>query len=242
MPAQWVDIKVDGQTMEGYLARPETEGPHPAVVVIQEVFGVNSHIQSVTNRLPSQGYVALAPAMFHREGRMTVGLYEELPVAFDRMGRCTDTNIVADVRAAVDFLKSQSYVRGDRIGIVGFCFGGRVSYLAAANISDIRASAFYYGGRILQPLAEGQPSPLDQTANIKAAMLGLFGEEDQNPSPEDMKMIEAELKRQNKTYEVHTYRGAGHGFLCEDRGSYHPEAAKDAWGKTMAWFDKHLKG
>ena len=172
---------------------------------------------------------------------MTVGLYEELPVAFDRMGRCSDANIIADVRAAVDYLKSQPYVRGDRIGIVGFCFGGRVSYLAAANISDIRASAFYYGGRILHPLTEGDPSPLDQTANINASMIGFFGEEDQNPSPDDMKAIEAELKRHGKNYEVHSYEGAGHGFLCEDRQSYHPESANDAWAKTIAWFDKHLK-
>ena len=157
MPPRWVDMKVGTQPMEGYLTQPEAEGRHPAVVVIQEVWGVNSHIQSVTDRLPSRGYVGLAPAMFHREGRMTLGLHEEMNTALARMGHCTDPNIVADVTAAVDYLKAQPFVRADRIGIVGFCFGGRVAYLAACNILDLKASVVYYGGRILQPLgSEGQ--------------------------------------------------------------------------------------
>ncbi len=104
MPASWVDIDVSGQTMEGYLAQPEEEGRHPAVVVIQEIWGVNSHIQSITDRLPAQGYVGLAPALFHREARMAMGLHEEMDTAIARMGRCTDDGIVADVQAAVNYL------------------------------------------------------------------------------------------------------------------------------------------
>ena len=130
--------------MEGYLTQPQGDGRHPAVVVIQEIWGVNSHIQYMADKLPAQGYVGLAPAMFHREGRMTMGLHEEMDTAVANMGRCTDTNIIADVKAAVDYLKSQSFVQPDRIGIVGFCFGGRVSYLAACNISDLKAAVVYY--------------------------------------------------------------------------------------------------
>lgn len=241
MPPRWVDMKVGRQTMEGYLTQPEAEGRHPAVVVIQEVWGVNSHIQSVTDRLPSKGYVGLAPAMFHREGPMTLGLHEEMNTAIARMGHCTDANIVADVRAAVDYLKTQTFVRADRIGIVGFCFGGRVTYLAACNISDLKAAVVYYGGRILQPLGGEGPSPLEQSAKISAPVLGLFGEEDANPTPADVVKIEAELKKHNKTYEFHMYPGCGHGFQCDARASYRAEAARDAWGKTIAWFDKYLK-
>ncbi|MEK7806650.1 MAG: dienelactone hydrolase family protein [Chloroflexota bacterium] len=241
MPPRWVDMKVGRQTMEGYLTQPEAEGRHPAVVVIQEVWGVNSHIQSVTDRLPSRGYVGLAPAMFHREGRMTLGLHEEMNTAIARMGHCTDPNIVADVTAAVDYLKAQPFVRADRIGIVGFCFGGRVAYLAACNILDLKASVVYYGGRILQPLGSEGTSPLAQTAKITAPVLGLFGQEDANPTPADVEKIEAELKRHGKTHEFHMYPGCGHGFHCDARASYRAEAARDAWGKTIAWFDKHLK-
>ena len=242
MPARWVDMRVGGQTMEGYMTQPEAEGRYPAVIVIQEIWGVNSHIQSVTDRLPSQGYVGLAPAMFHREGRMMLGLHEEMPTALARLSQCTDANIIADVRAAVDYLKTQPLVQPNRIGIVGFCFGGRVAYLAACNITDLKAAVVFYGGRILQPLGGSGPSPLEQTSQINAPVLGLFGEEDQNPTPSDVAKIEAELKKHRKGHEFHMYPGCGHGFHCDARGSYRRQAAMDAWGKAMAWFDKYMKG
>ena len=240
MPANWVDINVDGSSMEGYLTRPEGDGAHPAVVVIQEIWGVNSHIQSVADRLPAQGYVGLAPAMFHRQGSMVTGLHEELDTAIGRMRVCTDDGITADVRAAIDYLKSQSYVN-DRIGIVGFCFGGRVSYLAACTMSDLSASVVFYGGNIGGSLGDGA-SPLDQTANISCPVLGLFGVEDANPTPEDVANIDSTMTSHGKAHEFHNYDGAGHGFHCDVRGSYRAEAAQDAWAKAMAWFDKNLKG
>jgi carboxymethylenebutenolidase len=242
MPVSWVDMRSDGQTMEGYLTQPAAAGRYPAVVVIQEIWGVNSHIQSVTDRLPAQGYVGLAPALFHREGPMTLGLYEEMEPALARLGRCTDAQIIADVRAAAAYLKAQPFVDPQRIGIVGFCFGGRVSYQSACNVPDLKAAVVYYGGRILQPLGGPGPAPVEQTGNITAPVLGLFGEEDSNPSPADVATIEAELKKQGKTYEFHMYPGCGHGFHCDGRASYRHEAAKDAWAKTIAWFDRHLKG
>ena len=201
---------------------------------------MNSHIQSVVDRLPSLGYVGLAPAMFHREGPMATGLHEELDTALARMRRCDDAEILSDVRAAVDYIKAQSFVQGDKIGIVGFCFGGRVSYLASCNISDLSASVVFYGGGIGMALGDGQ-SPLEQTANISCPMLGLFGEEDANPTPEDVSNMDARLTEHGKAHEFHSYAGAGHGFHCEARASYRPEAAADAWGKAVAWFDTHLK-
>lgn len=244
MPASWVDIRVGGDTgdtMEAYLTTPGTDGPHPAVVVIQEIWGVNSHIQSVAERLPSLGYVGIAPAMYHREGRMTIGLHEEFDTALSRMGNCTDANILADVRATLDYLKAQSFVQGHRVGIVGFCFGGRVSYLAACNIADLSASVVFYGGRTMISLGGDGPSPFEQTANISCPVLGLFGEDDQNPTPEDVDQIEAALKQHGKEYRFHMYPGCGHGFHCDARSSYRPEAAKDAWDKAITWFDQYLK-
>lgn len=242
MPPRWVDIKVGGKTMEGYLTQPEAQGKYPAVIVIQEVWGVNSHIQSVADRFPSQGYVGLAPAMFHREAPMVLGLHEEMTKARERFMSSTDANILADVRAAVDYLKAQPFVQADRIGIVGFCFGGRVVYLSACNIPDIKAAADYYGGLVFQPLGGSGPSPFDQTSKMTAPLLGLFGEEDQNPTPADVVKIEAELKKHGKIHQFHMYPGCGHGFQCDARPSYRREASLDAWSKTMAWFDKYLKG
>jgi len=226
--------------MEGYLTQPEGGGSYPAVVVIQEIWGVNSHIQSVVDRLPSLGYVGLAPAMFHREGPMTTGLHEEMDTAIARMRNSTDADILADVNAAMAYLKAQSFVVGDKIGIVGFCYGGRVSYLAACNVSDLAASVVFYGGGIGNALGDG-PSPLEQTANIGCPMLGLFGVEDANPTPDDVAKMDSKLTTHGKAHEFHSYDGAGHGFHCETRASYRPEAAADAWGKAMAWFDQHLK-
>lgn len=240
MPANWVDIGVNASSMEGYLTQPEGEGSHPAVVVIQEIWGVNSHIQSVVDRLPSLGYVGLAPAMFHREGPMTTGLHEEMDTAIARMRNSTDADILADVNAAMAYLKAQSFVVGDKIGIVGFCYGGRVSYLAACNVSDLAASVVFYGGGIGNALGDG-PSPLEQTANIGCPMLGLFGVEDANPTPDDVAKMDSKLTTHGKAHEFHSYDGAGHGFHCETRASYRPEAAADAWGKAVAWFDQHLK-
>ena len=194
MPASWVDINVgDGTTMEGYLTQPEGDGNHPAVVVIQEIWGVNSHIQSVADRLPQLGYVGLAPAMFHRQGSMITGLHEEFQTAIGWMQQCNDAGIVADATAAVNYLKSQSFVNG-KIGIVGFCFGGRVAYLAACTISDLSASVVFYGGNIGAALGDGA-TPLEQTGNINCPVLGLFGEEDANPTPEFVNEIDAEMTR-----------------------------------------------
>ena len=242
MPVNWVDIDVGGETMEAYLTTSGSNEPSPAVIVIQEIWGVNSHIQYVTDRLPSQGYVGLAPAMFHRQGRMTMGLHEEFDNAIASMQQCSDAGIVADVQAAVDYLKAQPFVQSDKIGIVGFCFGGRVSYLAACTVSGLSAAVVYYGGGIMNALGGDGPSPFDQTGNITAPVLGLFGEEDGNPTPADVNQIDAALTAAGKTHEFHMYPGCGHGFHCNARSSYRPEAARDAWAKTMAWFDQHLKG
>jgi len=178
--------------------------------------------------------------MFHREGPMTTGLHEELDTAIARMRRSTDDDILSDVRASVDYIKAQSFVRGDKIGILGFCYGGRVSYLASCNISDLSAAVVFYGGGIGTALGDG-PSPLEQTANITCPVLGLFGEEDTNPTPEDVATIDLQLSRYGKVHEFHSYAGAGHGFHCEARDSYRPEAAADAWARAIAWLDDNLK-
>ena len=240
MPAEWLEIEVDGQLMASYMARPMSIAPIPAVVVAQEIFGVNSHIQSVTNRFASYGYVALAPTLYHRQGPMTVTLNEEREEARAHAQLCTDRGLLADVQASVEFLKTLPYVRKDQIGIVGFCFGGRVAYLSATKMKSLRAVVDYYGGGCLHD-REDAPAIISGTPFISAPLLGIFGEEDQSPSPEDVKTIEAELMRCNKIYEFHTYPGAGHGFFNDERDVHHADAAKDAWDKTIAWLDRYLK-
>jgi carboxymethylenebutenolidase len=239
MPAHWTSVTSDGNPMEAYVASPEGDGPHPAVIVVQEIWGVNAYIQSVANKLAAQGYVAIAPALFHREGPGTLGLFHETELAFERLGRLTDANILTDLAATVAYVQGQPNVN-DKLGIVGFCVGGRISYLAAANIPQLTTAVDFYGGRTFVAFGD-TPAPFDQTANIRVPILGLFGEDDPNPSPEDVAKIRSELDRHGMTYEFHTYPGAGHGFNCEERPTYRRDSAIHAWGTAIDWFATHLK-
>ena len=157
-----------------------------------------------------------------------------------RMGRLRDVTIVADVNAAIEHIKGLPEARVDRVGITGYCMGGRVTYLMAAKNADLKAAVVCWGGNIMVPWGEG-PAPFDLSKNIDCPILGLFGEEDPNPNPADVAKLDAELSKLGKVHEFHSYPGAGHAFMNEARPSYRPEAAADAWKKCVAWFDKHLR-
>jgi carboxymethylenebutenolidase len=144
------------------------------------------------------------------------------------------------VNEAVRHVKGLPVVRPDRVGITGFCMGGRIAYLMAAVNSDLRAAVVFYGGNIMVPWGEG-PTPFEQTEHIRCPVLGLFGEDDQNPSPADVAKLDAELTRLDKVHEFHSYPGAGHAFMNEGRPSYRQQAARDAWSRCIGWFDRHLR-
>lgn len=235
MGSRWDDVTVDGARMGCYVSAPEGGGPYPAVVVIQHAGGVDAFIQGMTDRFAAEGYVGIAPDLYHREDP------NSSDDALTRMGRLRDTNIVKDVLATIEHLKSLPEVRGDRIGITGFCMGGRVAYLMAAHSPDLKAAVVFYGGNIMVPWGEG-PAPFELSERITCPVLGLFGEEDPNPSPADVAKLDAELTRLDKPHEFHSYAGAGHAFMNQDRPSYRPEAARDAWEKCVTWFDRYLKG
>ena len=226
--------------MEAYVAVPAGDGLHPAVIVSQEIWGVNAYIQSMANRLAANGYVGIAPALFHREGPGTVGLFEETELAFERLGRYRDDQILADLGATMGYLQGRGDVASDRVGIVGFCVGGRVAYMAAGAVEGIACAVDFYGGRCFVAFGDGA-SPFDRTADIAAPLLGLFGEDDQNPTPEDVAKLASALDQHGKTYEFHVYPGAGHGFNCEERPTYRREASLHAWGKALEWFERYLK-
>ena len=140
----------------------------------------------------------------------------------------------------MDHIETQSFVRGDKIGIIGFCYGSRVGSLAAWNISDLSASVVFYGVGIDSSLGDG-PSPLEQTCNIGCPVLELFGVEDTNPRPENVEKIDPALTKNGKVHKFHSYAGSGHGFHCETRDGFRPEAAASAWAKAIAWLNKYLK-
>jgi carboxymethylenebutenolidase len=237
------NLKTPDGTMPAHVARPKgASGQLAAVIVVQEAFGLNHNIQEIAERIAAEGYHAVAPNFYYREGGKAVG-YGELQEAIGLMGRWTDAQIVADVRAAVAALESDRGVRADRIGITGFCMGGRVSYLAACEIPAIRAAVPFYGGGIAGPqFTPGAAAPVSLTAKMRAAVQLHFGENDAYIPLTAVEDIRRTLEREKKDFEVHVYKGAGHGFFCRERADYNEEASKLAWERAKAFFKKHLQG
>lgn len=226
-----VKVKAADGDMPAFLARPTGPGKCPAVIVVMEAFGLNDHIKDVASRIAAEGYVALAPDMYYREPNAVVG-YDQLPEAIRLMTSLRDDTIVADMAATVSYLQSQEFVRSDRIGVTGFCMGGRISFLTACKISGIKAAAPFYGG--------GIGGLLEQAPKITCPLLLFFGDQDPFIPNEEVSNIKSTLAKLNKTAEVVVYPGAPHGFFCNERDSYRPDAAKDAWERLKAFFKKHL--
>src|SRR5690348_13151009 len=223
---------IDVGGMPAYLARAAASGPSPAVLVIQEAFGLNGHIKDVARRVAAEGYVALAPDLYWRGGKGRSVGYDQLPEAIGLMQSLNDKDIVADVGSAVGHLEKQSFVRADRIGITGFCMGGRVSFLAACELPGrIKASVPFYGGGI----------PVEKTEKLGCPVLAFFGEKDAFIPLDGVEHLKAEAKRLGKNVEVVVYPGADHGFFCNERASYQKAAAEDSWQRLKAFFAKHLR-
>ena len=242
MARRWDTRKVSGREMGVYVSEPPASGMRPGIVVIQEAFGVNQHIQNVTDRAAAAGYVAVAPDLYYRDGpRIAFGYGDkDIEAAIKIMGNLRDDDLITDLNSTIELLSKHPQVQGGDIGMVGFCVGGRITYLGATSCPSLRAGVVYYGGRIPVPFGDG-PSPLERTTNIACPIMGNFGQLDTSPSPEEVGRIEAELKKHSKTYVFKIYPGANHGFNCDERGSFHPEAAQDAWARTLNFFAKHLK-
>jgi carboxymethylenebutenolidase len=233
-----VQLNTTDGKMDAYVAQPKNGGNFPGVVVIQEAFGVNDHIKKATDRIAAEGYVAIAPDIFHRETERLIP-YAEMPKAIATMQRVVDSKAMEDVGAAIAHLKSQNNVKAGSVGVIGFCMGGRLTYLAAAHhADDVKCAVPYYGGGI--PM--GNPSPLSRTREIKCPMYLFFGAKDQLIPKEQVDQIKAELTANRVPFQLELYPDAGHGFFCDDRTmSYNEGAAKNAWEKTKAFFAQHLK-
>lgn len=239
---QVVDIETADGTMATPTSRPADGGTHPGIVVIMEAFGVNPNIEGIVQRFASEGYVAAAPDLFHRSGRLRYAPYDKLQEMREdlRSGGFGDASIDMDVQAAIDHLRSDPNVGA--IGIVGFCLGGRVTMQSAIRASGLSAAAVYYGGFMFP--GDDQPEAfhaLREAEALSIPVMGFFGEEDQNPTTEQVRTLDEHLSALGKEHTFHVYAGAGHGFFCDDRASHNAEAAADAWTKTLAFFEERLR-
>ena len=234
MASSWETLQVNGTEMQAYLSLPEGAGPFPGVVVSQHGGGVDQFIRDISDRLAGAGYAACAPELYHR-------ITDDMLADGSRpIQHLSDPEIVADISATVDFLRAHPSVDGERLGVTGFCMGGRVTWLAAATNPHFKAAVPYYGGNIMVIWGAGEKTPFELTPGIKCPVLFHFGEIDANPSQEDMKKFDAELGRLGIAHEFHTYTGADHAFM-DHTGPRHQQAAADAsWPRTLAFFGAHL--
>lgn len=222
----------DGSRMNCHSARPGDSESHAGIIVLQEAFGVNSHIRSVTERFAQAGYVAIAPELFHRTAPGFEGDYQDIASARPHMQAMTEAGAEADLGAALQWLQQQAQVRRDRIASAGFCMGGRISFLANASL-PVRASVSYYGGSIA-------PGLLPRAPNLHAPMLFFWGEQDQHIPPEQRAAVIESLKTNGKNYVNVEFSEAGHGFFCDERAAYQPHAARQSWALMMEFLKTYL--
>jgi len=227
------------ESLRGYLALPPGNGPHPAVLVFQEAFGINRYIQDECERLARSGYAALAPDFF----RGQVFDYSQREAVFAKLKELSDDGLVADVRAAIAYLDARPDVRHDAYGAVGFCMGGRLSVLTAISFdAKIAAAASMYGGGIAPKEPRfGWPILAGRVGEIQAELLLIYGADDESIPPDEHGRVAEVLSKAKKRYALSVYPNAGHGFASTDRESYVRNVAESAWASTIALFDETLK-
>lgn len=232
-----VKIPAAGGEMPAYRACPEKGSKFPTVVVVEEIFGVHEHIKDICRRFAKLGYLAVAPELFARYGDPSK-MANIQDVLRNVVSKTPDSEVMADIDSTVAWMAAQ---KGDtaRLGITGFCWGGRVVWLYAAHNPKVKAGAAWYGG-LVRPASELQPKhPIDIAASLKVPVLGLYGGKDQGIPLDTVEKMRAALKAAGNPSEILVYPNAQHGFHADYRPSYGEADAKDAWAKLLAWFKKY---
>ncbi len=225
----YVQLEVgDGTTMAAYVARPDGAGPHPGILVFQEAFGVNAHIRDVAGRFAKEGYTAIAPELYHRTCPGFEGAYTDFEGTRPHFNALNNTQLEADVRAAFDWLQNDTRTDRGRVFSVGFCMGGRVSFIAN-SVLPVTAAASFYGGGIA-------PANLDRVARVHAPMLFFWGGLDRHIGPEAVGAVTGAFRAAGKPFINVEISDAGHAFFCDARASYNRKAAHEAWSLLLAFF------
>lgn len=232
-----VKIPVAGGTIPGYRAMPRNGGPFPTVLVIHEIFGVHEHIKDICRRLAKLGYFAVAPALFAREGN--VARMKNMADVMKIVSKVPDRQVASDLDATVGWAGSTGKANTAKLGVIGFCWGGRQVWLYAAHNPRVKAAVAWYGplGHPKSPLTPR--GPLDIAKQINVAVLGLYGGADSHIPLSQIHEMQAELKAAGKPSEIIVYPNAPHGFNADYRPSYRPKAAKDSWKRMEAWLKSH---
>ena len=230
----------NGDVINAYFARPLGPGPFPGMVVIHHMPGWDEWYREATRKFAHHGYAALSPNLYYRDGH---GTPEDVAAKVRAAGGVADDQVVGDLNGAIQYLRALPMLNG-KVGIFGTCSGGRQAFLAACRVQGLDAAIDCWGGRVVMSPEELTPkypvAPIDYTKDLSCPLLGLFGEEDHSPTPEQVALHEAELKKHGKNYEFYMYPQAGHGFFYYHKPAYRQEQAVDGWEKIFAFLEKYL--
>jgi carboxymethylenebutenolidase len=229
-------IPVADGTISGYHARPESGGPYPVVLIAYEVFGLQEHIKDICRRFAKEGHLAIAPDLYHRQG--DVSKLTDFDAIFKIVSKVPDSQVMSDLDAAVEWAARN---KGDakKLGVTGFCWGGRIVWLYAAHNPNLKAGTAWYGP-LLRDSTELQPkNPIDLVPELKAPVLGLYGGQDPGIPLDTVDKMRETLKKAGDPSEIVVYPYAPHGFFADIRPSYRKEAAQDGWKRLLAWFRKY---
>jgi carboxymethylenebutenolidase len=236
-----VRVPVADGEIPAYRAMPAKGSQFPVVLVVQEIFGVHEHIKDVCRRFAKQGYLAVAPELYARQGDVSK-ISDWKQIMSDVVSKVPDAQVMSDLDATVAWAGKSSKGDARRLAITGFCWGGRVTWLYAAHNKDLKAGVAWYG-RLKGETTPLQPKyPIDVVADLKAPVLGLYGGKDQGIPLADVEAMRAALKAAGKPSEITVYPEAGHAFLADYRPSYRAEDAAAGWAACLAWFRKHGVG
>lgn len=227
----------DGQ-IPAYRAMPTSDGPFPVVLVVQEIFGVHEHIKDVCRRFAKLGYFAVAPELYARQGDVSQ-MTDIQEIVSSVVAKVPDAQVMSDLDAAVDWAEKSGKGDVKRLGITGFCWGGRIVWLYAAHSARLKAGVAWYGRLVGQTNGLTPKYPLDLVADLKAPVLGLYGGADQGIPNETVEKMQAALKAAEKPSEIILYPDTPHGFHADYRPSYRQEQAQDGWKRLQEWFKKN---
>jgi carboxymethylenebutenolidase len=233
-----LEIPAKGRSIPGYAARPARPGPAPLALVVHEIFGVHEYIRDVCRRLAHEGYVAVAPDLYVRQG--DAGSQEDIQTLIrEVVAKVPDAQVLEDLDATVRHVADTKEADTERIAITGFCWGGRIVWLYAAHSPSLRAGVAWYGRLAASPSDLTPKSPLDLAGGLRAPVLGLYAGKDQGIPLSDVEAMRQKLGAASDPSQIHVYPEAAHGFHADYRPSYDEAAAKDGWGRLLEWFRKH---
>ena len=233
-----------GDPVPGYVARPAGGGAHPGLLLVHGIHGYEEHMKDLARRYAALGYAAIVPALYSRDGFLAVVEESDLERARDALAARPNAQTIGDLMGGLEWLRGSAFVNG-RVGVVGFCSGGRLGLVFASSppaaAAGLDVFVNFYSNGLFQATAVNPSPPGELAVGLGCPMLGLFGDDDANPSPADVARLRGILEQSGQTFELVSYKGAGHAFMSDTRASYRPEAAQMAWGRCLEWLSRYLK-